>query len=175
MLVFPAAVRTIAAISFPDLLGLDRKRTSVALVDYCVLAVSYTSPSSWLYLRVVQLLRLALLTSARAAVIAFGGTSSGVAIVQSGSIVSISMFWWNVFTNVGRMRGGQQRVLRYQVGVIRCLVLVPVRRSSIDVIGPERHHFFYSFQNGHPLQTLFGERPEESLQIVEGNHSSQQR
>ncbi|KAA6353200.1 MAG: hypothetical protein EZS28_051273, partial [Streblomastix strix] len=39
--------------------------------------------------------------SARAAIIAFGGTSSGVAIVQSGSIGSIFKFQRNAFTNVG--------------------------------------------------------------------------
>ncbi|KAA6354486.1 MAG: hypothetical protein EZS28_049986, partial [Streblomastix strix] len=36
--------------------------------------------------------------STRAAVITFGGTSSGVAIVQSGSSGYISMFWRNAFT-----------------------------------------------------------------------------
>ncbi|KAA6378608.1 MAG: hypothetical protein EZS28_025868 [Streblomastix strix] len=81
MSVIPVAVYTVAAISLPDLRELGQKRASVALVDYCVSA--------------------SLAKSTRAAVIAFGGTSSGVAIVYSGSSGSIFKFWRNAFTNVG--------------------------------------------------------------------------
>ncbi|KAA6373359.1 MAG: hypothetical protein EZS28_031115 [Streblomastix strix] len=48
-----------------------------------------------------------------------------------------------------RLRDGLQRVLRYQVCIIRCLVGVSARRLFIDAIGPTRHSFFCSFQNGH--------------------------
>ncbi|KAA6373612.1 MAG: hypothetical protein EZS28_030861, partial [Streblomastix strix] len=60
--VFPIAICTVAAISFPDLRELGQKRASVALVDYCVSAAFCALPSPWLLSRVVQLLSLALLT-----------------------------------------------------------------------------------------------------------------
>ncbi|KAA6381342.1 MAG: hypothetical protein EZS28_023134 [Streblomastix strix] len=177
MSVFPVTVCTVVAISFPDLRELDQKRASVALVDYCVSAISCASPSLWLLLRVFKLLSLALLTvlppkSTRAAVIAFDGTSSGVAIVWSGSSGSISKFWRNAFTNVGcgcaATCSGFCGTKFAQFGVQYESLLdgrLPVKLDLRYILS------FAVFKMATPLQTLFVEWPEESLQIVDGNHS----
>ncbi|KAA6356151.1 MAG: hypothetical protein EZS28_048322, partial [Streblomastix strix] len=188
---FPVIVCTVVAVLFPDLRELSRIRASVALVGCCVSAVFCASPNLQLVQRVVQLLSVALLTitprkksicdvscpdspakSTRAAVIAFGSTSSGVVIVQSGSSESISTFWRNVFTKVGcgcaatcsgfcGYKFAWFGVQYESLFVSRFLVKL-VQRVILS---------FAVLKIATPLQTLFEEWPEESLRIVDGNHS----
>ncbi|KAA6366363.1 MAG: hypothetical protein EZS28_038111 [Streblomastix strix] len=124
MVMFLETIYNIAAISFLDLRGLDQKRAQVALVDYCVSAVHCASPNFSAQKSICDVsCPESPAKSVCAAVIAFGGTSSGVAIVCSGSSGSISKFWWNAFTNVGcGCATTCSGFLRYQVHVIRCLV-----------------------------------------------------
>ncbi|KAA6384702.1 MAG: hypothetical protein EZS28_019771, partial [Streblomastix strix] len=96
--------------------------------------------------------------STRAAVIAFGGTSSGVAIVQSGSSGSISKFWRNAFTNVGcgcaatcsRFCGTKfaKFGVQYESLLVGRLLVKFVRRVILS---------FAVYKMATPLQTLFVE------------------
>ncbi|KAA6401882.1 MAG: hypothetical protein EZS28_002600 [Streblomastix strix] len=165
MSVFPVAVCTVATISFPDLRELGQKRASVALVGYYASAFfreksicDVSCPESPA-------------KSTCVAVIEFGGTSSGVAIVQSGSSGSISKFWLNAFTNVGygcaatcsRFCGIKfaQFGVQYESLLDGRLLVKLVQRVILS---------FAVFKMDTPLQTLVGEWPEESLQIVDVNN-----
>ncbi|KAA6397632.1 MAG: hypothetical protein EZS28_006841 [Streblomastix strix] len=113
MLLSLVVICIVAGISFPGLQGLDQKRASVALMYCFASAVSYASPSLWLLLCEGQFQRPALQTilpqKIRSATfpalrvqprmpilqfVAFDGTSSGAAIVQSSTSPCLAIVYW---------------------------------------------------------------------------------
>ncbi|KAA6381253.1 MAG: hypothetical protein EZS28_023222 [Streblomastix strix] len=107
--------------------------------------------------------------SARIDFIAFCSDFSGLAIVQSGFIGSISMFWRNASSNVNcccaEACSGFCGIKLVKFGIQyefmfggRLLVNLVLRVILTFVV----------FKMAAPLQTLFGEWPEESLQIFDG-------